>query len=257
MLLTGVDIKGSHVNPNNSKVVEIALVLWDTVQKQPLKEYSSFIYEEGFEAIDPTAQEFSNFSSEVVKNFGERNMQKVAEKIFEFLNASGYIFGHNLTKMTKANLEGFISRHSDINAYNEIPKLWINSTTDIEFPLTCQNYNLLYLCGYHGVQNSFPRRSLSDLYSILKISSAYDFDRVCELAKSELLKIATTFSIPRYEDRTEENMNIYEYYKTEARKQGFKWSDSNKCWTKNVKKLLLDEGKIQYTFPTTILGYLY
>ena len=258
MIITGIDAKGSHINPNNSKLTEIALVLWDTVSRQPLKEFSSFVYEEGFEEIDPSSQKYCNFNSEMVKTFGEKNMAKIEEKVWEFFNASDYVFGHNITKMSRSNLDGFMSRNSSTyEDFKKLGKVWVNSTTDIEFPSHCENMNLLYLCGFHGIQNNFPRRALSDLYGIFKVASFYSFERMTELAKSELVQLATAFDIPRYEDRTEEVLATYNYYKREAKLNGFQWLDQNKCWTKNVKKILLDEGRIQYNFPTTVVGCLY
>jgi DNA polymerase-3 subunit epsilon len=162
------------------------------------------------------------------------------------MEESNYFMAHNAHGYDKPMLTELFKRF-------DVPmpdKTWIDSLEDIEFPKKMKTKSMAGLEHAHGFINPFPHRAVTDVLSMLKIASNYDFSRMAKLACSEKVLLVAKLDAPNWKDK--EEVDEFNKIKHKVSKARFRWNPRKKQWWKEVHKLLLDEGKIQYDFPFII-----
>ena len=102
----------------------------------------------------------------------------------------------------------------------------------------------------HGFINPFPHRALTDVLSMLKIASNYEFDRIGQLALSPKVLLVADLKAPNW--RNKDEVEEFNSIKNKVSKAKFKWNPDNKTWSKVFPKILLDEGKVRLDFEYSI-----
>ena len=102
----------------------------------------------------------------------------------------------------------------------------------------------------HGFVNPFPHRAVTDVLSMLKIFSQYNYDRVFALASSPIVTIVADLKAPNLKDQ--EAVGEFNRIKNKVAKSRFRWNPSEKTWTKDIHQILLDEGKVDFGFDWSI-----
>jgi DNA polymerase-3 subunit epsilon len=67
-----------------------------------------------------------------------------------------------------------------------------------------------------------------------------------KLAKSPIVQVVAQLKAPNWSDKRE--VNEFNKIKHKVAKSRFKWDPSSKTWSKDVQKVLIDEGKINFDF---------
>jgi len=228
MRVLGIDLETTGVDFEKDRIIEIGLVLWDTDLKIPLRMSSQLIDEPGHPKIDSDNVP-ALITDEMVKEFGiSMNDSRKVDLLFDFIiglcKEARYIVAQNGNKFDKIMLKKFFDRYS-----KDFPDiLWLDTRTDIEYPVHCHSKNLIYLAAFHGFVNPFPHRALFDIMTMLKLLDNYDIDEIIERMESPevTLRACVTFDT-----------------KELAKAEGFSWSEfpdcpyrGSKIWYKIIKE---------------------
>jgi DNA polymerase-3 subunit epsilon len=253
--ILGIDLEGVHKNLiedgiqlNTDRVTEIGAVLWDCQRCQPVWFMSELINEPDHLPIDEELQELTGIDDEMLNQWGHKDEQikTTLKKLSNMMEESNYFMAHNAHGYDKPMLTELFKRF-------DVPmpdKTWIDSLEDIEFPKKMKTKSMAGLEHAHGFINPFPHRAVTDVLSMLKIASNYDFSRMAKLACSEKVLLVAKLDAPNWKDK--EEVDEFNKIKHKVSKARFRWNPRKKQWWKEVHKLLLDEGKIQYDFPFII-----
>ena len=230
MLLLGIDLETITFEEAGDRcIAEIGAALWDTDICAPVGILSVLVNEPDRPTVSENVTQLTGLTEETIIKFGwvpSEQRDGVSHQLIYMLNLADYFVAHNGTNFDKPILKTFLAKYY----YGEWDTTWIDTCIDIEYPVTCTNKNLTYLCGFHGFVNPFPHRAITDVLSMLKILTQYPLDRVVEVAESPLVRVIASVS---YENRQQ------------AKDHKFYWNPEKKIWYLDTKKIFL-EGK---TFP--------
>jgi DNA polymerase-3 subunit epsilon len=250
-IICGIDLEGMNqnlefegINLGKDRVIEIGAALWDFELKAPVKIFSELIDEPDRLSISPEVAELTGITDNILEKWGAKEQQipNTLNQLKELFNQADFIMAHNGDQYDKPMLGAMFNRYG-------IPmpdKLWIDSLMDVEYPKKIKGRSLALLEYAHGFINPFPHRALSDVFSMLKIVSEYDLERMIQLAASPLIPIEAKLPTPNW--GSPEEMKIFNQKKHKISKARFKWNPNNKTWTKLVHQILIDEGKIDFDF---------
>lgn len=247
----GIDLEGMHVNlieegidHAKDRITEIGAVLWDTNENQPVQIYSELINEPDRLTISEEIQELTGISESMLKNWGKTDdgIQKSIDHLLNLIEASDALMAHNGDNYDRPMLEEFFKRHG-----RTLPeKVWLDTSKHVEYPRKIQGLSMMALEHSHGFINPFPHRAVTDVMAMLKIASNYSFDRIFQLATSERVQLIAVLDAPNW--RNQKEVQEFNKIKNKVAKSKFRWHADVKKWIKEIPKILLDEGKIQYDF---------
>jgi len=250
-LILGIDLEGMNrdlhftgVDVKTDRVTEIGAVLWDWNAGQPVKILSELIDEVDHLPISEEVEGITGITDELLQNWGAKGQEihVILEQLKTLMNKADYIMAHNGPMYDIPMLRAMFSRYG-----LEMPeKTWIDSMTDIEFPKLMTGRSMALLEHSHGFINPFPHRAVTDVLSMLKIARQYPISRIMKLAESPRVTMVASLKAPNWKD----NVAVTEFnaIKNKVSKARFKWNPTKKIWTKEVHKVLIDEGKINYDF---------
>ena len=251
-LVLGIDLEGMHVNlieegidHSRDRITEIGAVLWDTNESQPVQIYSELINEEDRLTISQEIQELTGISEGMLKRWGKTNsdgIQQAIDTMLSLINEADALMEHNGDNYDKPMLEEFFKRHG-----RELPeKIWLDTSKHVEYPRKIQGLSMMALEHSHGFINPFPHRAVTDVMAMLKIAANYDFDRIYQLAISQRIQLVAVLDAPNW--RNQKEVQEFNKVKNKVAKSKFRWNAETKKWTKEIPKILLDEGKVRFDF---------
>ncbi|PIK15365.1 3'-5' exonuclease [Halobacteriovorax sp. JY17] len=251
MLILGIDLEGMNenlvengVNLAKDRVTEIGAVLWDTEFNQPIKIYSELIHEEDRLPISDEIEELTGINDIMLIKYGLKGeeIKMGLERLSIIMKKADFIMAHNGPNYDIPMLRALFERFKV-----PFPEMkWIDSKTDIEFPKRIIANSLSALEHAHGFINPFPHRAVTDVLSMLKIASHYDFERIAALASSPKVRIIADLQAPNW--KNQKDVDDFNKVKSKVSRARFSWNPSNKTWSKFVHRLLIEEGKLGYEF---------
>lgn len=220
MIVLGVDFETTGLNCNEDHITEIGAMLWDTGSNKPMNPILSTFVKVPV-ALTEEITKITGITDADLRDHGYE--PKVAlGALAQMMGKAEAIVAHNGNMFDRPMLEGNAKRHSV-----EMPsKLWIDTTTDIEYPPTITTRKLTHLAAEHGFVNPFAHRAIFDVSTMLQVAGKYDWELMVKYAKSPTLVIAA--DVP-YQQREL------------AKKQNFRWDGASKMWVKSVKDFQLAE----------------
>ena len=237
LLYEGLDLK-------TDRVIEIGAVLWDWSFGRPVEILSELIDESDRLAISKETLELTGISEELLKQYGKRGkaIESVLERLKALSTKACALMAHNAKGYDRPMLEAMHQRYGI-----EFPQnVWIDTLTDIEYPKRIQSRSMAFLEHSHGFINPFPHQAVADALAMLKIASGYNLERMLALAKSPMVKITAKLNPPNWKDPSE--VKAFNIVKNKVAKSRFRWNPEERVWFKEVHKILLDEGLIQFDF---------
>jgi DNA polymerase III subunit epsilon len=253
--ILGIDLEGVHenlidngINLKTDRVTEVGAVLWDCERSQPVQFLSELINEPDHLAHTDELTELTGIDDVMLESWGNdrHTIPLVLSKLADLIDKASFLMAHNAHQYDRPMLEALFRRFG-----KTLPeKTWICSMEDIEYPSKITTKSMAGLEHAHGFINPFPHRAVTDVLSMLKIASHYDYDRMAMLAQSPRVTIVAKLEAPNWRNR--EEVEQFNRIKNKVAKARFRWDAQDKVWTKRVHKLLLDEGRIQYDFETVI-----
>ena len=252
-LILGVDLEGVNqnlsqgINLDVDRVTEVGALLWDWEQAQPVSFHSHLIDESDRPDITEELVELTGITDSMLFNHGHKGegIVKILEHLLEDFDRADYILAHNGRGYDYPMLKALYQRHG-----KQLPsKVWIDSSSDIEYPRKMKQRSLMALEHYHGFVNPFPHRAVTDVMSMLKIASQYNLERMIELAGSPIVELVAEFSPPNWNDA--EQVAKFNVIKNKVARSGFRWNPQRKTWSRRVHRTLIDEGKLKFEFETS------
>ncbi len=250
-LILGIDLEGmnrdlqmSGVDIKTDRVIEVGAVLWDWNAGQPVKILSELVNEVDHLPISEEVETITGINDELLEKWGAKGQEihLVLEQLAGLMTKADYLMAHNGPSYDIPMLRAMFNRHG-----MEMPeKTWIDSMTDIEFPRKMTGRSMALLEHSHGFINPFPHRAVTDVLSMLKIASQYPITRIIKLAESPMVTLVASLKAPNWKDPVA--VTEFNNVKNKVAKSRFKWDPSKKLWTKEIHKVLIDEGKINYDF---------
>lgn len=250
-LVLGIDLEGMNkdlvfqgVDIKTDRVIEVGAVLWDWNLSQPVKILSELIDEVDHLPISEEVEMITGINDATLETWGAKGtaIHKILRDLLILMEKADYLMAHNGHGYDIPMLRAMFNRY-DL----EMPeKTWIDTMVDIEFPRKITGRSMALLEHSHSFINPFPHRAITDVLSMLKIASQYDLKRMSKLAESSRVTLVASLKAPNWKDPSA--VQEFNDIKNKVAKARFKWNPSKKEWTKEVHKVLVDEGKIKYDF---------
>ena len=209
MLIGGLDVETTGLSPKEDEITELGMVIWDSELDAPVWMESIF-RKDCKKKISPQITELTGITRDLLDDYG-RPDDYIQEKVTEFSNAVQFYMAHN-AKFDR----GFMD-----NKFKMVNKPWVCSVKDIEYPESFKTKSLGPLAAYHGFINPWPHRALTDVLTMFKVASNYNFHEI--LANARLPKVTLECKIS-YDQR---------HLPKEA---GFYWDSGKKIWFKEMRK---------------------
>lgn len=247
----GIDLEGinkdliySGVDVSVDRVIEIGAVLWEWQSAQPVKIMSELINEVDHLPITQEVQDLTGIDDQMLERWGAKgtDIHTILTQLARLMESADYIMAHNGGGYDIPMLEAMFKRY-DLKMPE---KTWIDTMTDVEYPSKFSGRSMALLEHSHGFVNPFPHRAVTDVLSMLKIASQYPLNRMTKMAKSPMVTIAAALKAPNWKDPAA--VKEFNEIKNKVAKSRFRWNPSDKEWTKEVHKVLIDEGKIKFDF---------
>jgi DNA polymerase-3 subunit epsilon len=242
------DLQNNGVNIAKDRVIEIGAVLWDWHHAMPVKMQSELIDEVDRLPMSEEVTLITGIYDETLTKWGAKGstIHQILGQLAALMEQADYLMAHNGPQYDIPMLEGMFKRY-------DIPmpqKQWIDSMTDIEYPKKIRGRSMALLEHEHGFVNPFPHRAVTDVLSMLKLASGYPIERMIKLAKSPVVTLVASLNAPNWKDQ--KAVAEFNAVKNKVAKSRFRWNPSTKQWLKDIPKVLLDEGKINYDFDFII-----
>ena len=215
-IVLGLDFETTGTDPETCQVIEVGAVLFNGVLGQMIEAHS-WLVSLGEEKIPEEVVKLTGITNEALFSEGQ-SLGAVDEKLSSLIRRSNYLCAHNhqFEKTVLGNCLGL----SGIEANN---MRWIDTMTDL--PEGKGNSNLTFVAASHDTLNPFPHRALTDVLTMLKVLSRYDFAEVERYAQSPTQKLIIHFPY----DVTGQRNN-------QVKSLGYRWNGDYKHWWKSVKE---------------------
>lgn len=223
MLILGVDLETTGLGISLCRVVEIASVLYDTEKDIPIKIDSACIFDLDYLPIEQEAAKLHGLDRPFLRQCAEAPVT-VFCRFIELARRADAICAHNGNGFDRPILQMEFKRHG----LNFPENLWIDTSSDIEYPIHMKSRSLRYLAADHGIY--FPKehrhRAIHDVFVMLQILSGYDINEVLKYAKSPLVKVVAEVSYANRHD---------------AKKRRYHWNESTQTWFKMIREFDMEK----------------
>ncbi|OIQ20546.1 MAG: hypothetical protein BM556_00975 [Bacteriovorax sp. MedPE-SWde] len=255
MLILGIDLEGmsedlvgNGVNLNLDRVTEIGAVLWDTRIDAPIQIFSELTKERDMLPLSEEVIELTGIDEQLLVDHGLKGdeIRDALEKLSLLMKRADFLMAHNGEKYDKPMLGAMYKRFGLVMP----EKTWIDTQEDIEYPRKISHKSMAALEHAHGFINPFPHRAVTDVLSMLKIASHYDYKRMARLASSPKVKIVANLRAPNWKDKGQ--VEKFNKVKNKVSRARFRWDASSKEWYKIVHRLHIDEGVLTFDFDWSI-----
>lgn len=214
MIICGIDLETTGLNPEVDQITEVGAVLWDTEINAPIKFFNKLIKIKG--SVPSEIVELTGITDELLEKYGEQPDDVWAD-FAVFADEGDAFMAHN-APFDRAFLEKeFAGIDGD---------LWIDSSVDIDYPGQISTRKLTHLAAEHGFVNPFAHRAISDVLTMLQIAAHYNWDDIVKNAKTPNV---TLRALVTYEQNQK------------AKGRGYRWDSTKKLWVKQVKEHRVDE----------------
>lgn len=255
MLILGIDLEGMNenlveagVNLRVDRVTEIGAVLWDTRINAPIRFFSELTDERDRIPMSEEVIELTGIDDKLLADYGLKGdeIKMCLERLALIMKKADYLMAHNGEKYDRPMLDAMYKRYG-----LEMPnKTWIDTQNDVEYPKKITHKSMAALEHAHGFINPFPHRAVTDVLSMLKIASHYDYDRMALIASSPKIRITASLKAPNWKDRYQ--VEEFNKIKSKVSRARFQWDPEDKLWTKIVSKVHMDEGILGFDFDWTV-----
>ena len=211
MIILGVDIETTGLDPKVDEVTELAYVLYNLQTETKLFTLSSLV--QGVKEIPEEVIDLTGITNEMRAQWGVPKEQ-LKPNLKAMVGECDYICAHNA-----AFEQSFLGK---------MGKPWVDTATDLPFPSSIITRKLTHLAAEHFVHLSGAHRALSDVETMLAIASKYDVEVVKKYADSPTIVVQACVSFDQ---------------KDLAKERGYRWNPTTKVWWKPLKEFQLNDER--------------
>lgn len=227
MLVLGLDLETTGLDPLKDDIIELAAVVWDCDRQTPLK-----IYNEMVQTPKNLPEEITRLTGIIpqdLTNWGV-SIQEALLHLESLAQKCHFIVAHNGREFDQLFIQKYLKSYSDI----QITLPWIDTCTDLPYPNDLKTRKLAYLAAEHGFLNPFPHRSLFDVLTMMKVFSEYPIQQILDFTQSPMVRVVAQVS---FDERDK------------AKAMGFRWDPQRKEWYNGLREAQIKQ--IKYPFPIT------
>lgn len=237
MLVLGVDFETTGLNTLEDHIIEVGALLWDTERNVPMNPVLSSFINPGVKLSEEITQITGITDGDLAAHGYQPKV--VLKALVDMFQKADAIVAHNGNLFDRPILDSNAKRHGV-----EIPKkLWIDTSTDIEFPPRITTRRLVHLAAEHGFVNPFAHRALFDVGTMLQVAGNYDWAQIKRYAETPTLVVRADVS---YQQRELAKKRNYRFSKESSYGQNL--------WTKSIKEFQLDDERRDAGFGVTVLA---
>ena len=238
MLVLGIDLETSGLDPKVDRIIEVGAVLWDWEKRVPMQMISELVdpcMSVGIDdfCIDPEIEEHTGISDEMLDSFGadEKDVLFMVEQMAE---RADYRMGHFCNDFDALFLHEAYARTPVIEA--QLP--WLDTAIDIKYPAKIKTRNLRHLASEHGFLNPFSHRAVFDVLTMFTVASNYSIEEIIARSKEPTVYVQALVEF--------KNNQL-------AKDRAYRWCPSKKIWWKQFKVSDFEAERQDYGFSTQFL----
>jgi DNA polymerase-3 subunit epsilon len=217
MYILGLDFETTGLAESQDIVTEIGAVIWDWEAKRPVLISNELVKIPEGVRLNKVVVEMNGITEDLLGKFGEEPVEAF-KKLNEFGKKADYVMAHNAdfdrrfysSSITRCKLEDELSR-----------KLWIDSSTDVEYPFRIKTRRLVFLAAEHNFLCPYAHRAVFDVLTMFKVVQDYDINEIVRSAAEQKYELVADVL---FED------------KNRAKERGFSWDSTQRLWVKTVKE---------------------
>jgi len=233
MLVLGLDLETTTFDQDLLRITEVGAILYDTDLKCPIEVQADLVYEPDISLpMDPFVVGLTGITDNMIKDYG-KSPEDVLKTFHKLYNRAEYVVAHNGNEFDRPAMGNFINRYIgniELAGYEFKPKHWIDTMIDLPYGEYINTRKLEDLTGRHGFLNPFPHRAFTDVMSMLRIMSEYDFNEVVKISHSPTIVFQA---------------NVDYHSRDVAKAAKFRWDGGKRKWLFKMKKCFLDQDKYE------------
>jgi len=233
MIILGLDTETTGLDIQEDRVIELGYVLYDTERKLPVK-LANFLIKDASMELSDEIRKLTGIHDTDLSLYGIQ--ASIAFNLLsESIEKAEAVVAHNGLEYDYPLIDNECKR-AGIPAIMWPHKL--DTMVDLPLNAPSRSNHLSYLAADHEFLNPFPHRALTDVLTMLKIMSKYNFEDILARSRS-----------PRVVVRA-----IVDYdHKDLARDKKFRWQEVgshkfDKCWVKIIKDCDFEQLKSECNF---------
>jgi DNA polymerase-3 subunit epsilon len=241
MLLLGLDLECSSLDPKTGKILEVGYCLKKVNEDRPWLLKSEFVYSKswGDDFIPHEATLVNGIFPDHCKRFG-RPLATIAKEINDLIKKHkvDYIVCHNAA----FDIPYYLHHVEDLSVdhwedFKATPV--ICTMTHVPYEPSITTRSLSFLAASKGFLNPFPHSALSDVLTMFKVLDCYDINKVVEISKEPS---AVYQAMVGFNDREK------------AKKLSFRWCELEgktyeKAWVKRLRNSELEDHTARLGAP--------
>lgn len=220
MLVLGLDIETTGLNPDADSIIEIGAVLWDTDRQIPLSMIGALTVEvaKPLDLKIPTAiQELTGIQPADLTNHG-MPLDELIAIVSVMANQCSYYVAHFGIEFDRK----FLMKRLGIAHLLVSGRPWLDTSIDIPYAERISTRSLKYLAAEHGFLPLGEHRAVYDVLTMLRILGHYDLAGIVPQAHYPVVEVVAQVS---YEDRQS------------ARSAGFHWDQNRRKWIRVLRRV--------------------
>jgi len=243
MLILGVDVETTGLDPKTDRIIELGMVVWDTDRNQPVEIWNALLGEKDYPKISPEITEITGISQQDWNTFS-KPLHEGLNAFIDYATICVAVVAHNALEFDKVVIEEELLRKGMITG----DYLWVDTMIDIPYPATMGTRKLTYLAAEHGVLNPFPHRAFADVLTMFTVLKNYNINEVINRSKQPVV-IMEAELLPPWKDNAPEGEKQTDL----ARARGYRWNGAIKKWQKRLKENEAKAEQDAAPFPVKLL----
>lgn len=215
------DFEATSADINTSRITEAACILYDTDTKKQIMSFSSLVWDESYESIDPVAATITGITDDLLKTHAAHSWNAprfILAQLGAFLLRADYIVGHNILAFDLPLLKNELERNS--LELDTLPPA-IDTRVDLVFPSHIVTRKLAYLATELGIFVGDAHSALDDCKTTAKLLFKFPIEEVVARSKVPSIFIRADVS---FQD------------KDKAKEKMYRWEGAQKIWYKQIKE---------------------
>lgn len=231
MIVMGLDLETTGLDTSKDRPIEVAYALWDTEAKKTISMENHLLWDETYPPITEEITKLTGITTVDLEKYSVKPKVGI-NHLLDFVSRHNpsYVIAHNGEMFDKPLLLAELHRQGFQNSSLQTAP-WIDTRTDLPFSDNPDSMKLKHLACDMGFINPFPHRALSDVLTMLKVMSQFDFQEIEAHSKIPWLTVRAVVDFDN---------------KEKAKARRYSWEKIGedtfpKMWVKRIKETKLQE----------------